>query len=129
MIGCGMGTTDRSTAACLVSPEGHAALRSLNPIERMMFTRLIARQFALRPNIRAEIARYGIEGTVRYCSGRAMSIGIIPLMLIAVAFGVGGIGYVAAPAYTLAIVVIVLGLARFRSAARSAKRWRQEHQA
>ena len=125
-IVCDMGTTDRSTAGYLASPEGRAALRSLTPVERTMCTRLIARQFALRPNIRTEIARFGIEGTVRYCSGRAISVYVIPLGVMAVAFGVGGIGQVAVPAYVLTVFVFVLTLARFRSAARSAKQWRHE---
>lgn len=126
MIVCGMGTTDRSTAAYLTSPEGQAALRSLTAIERMMCTRLIARQLVLRPHIQTEIARYGIEGAVRYCSGRAMGIYVVPLGVIGVAFAFAGLGQVAVPAFILIFVVFVLTLARFRSAASSAKRWRHE---
>ena len=117
--------SERRGNDCLASPGGRAALQRLTAVERVMCGRLIARQFVFSPKLPKEIGRYGLEGTVKLCSWRAIAIYMVPLGVIVVAFAVSGLGLVALPAYLLVLLVLALSLARFRSAARSGRRWRE----
>jgi hypothetical protein len=116
--------TERGANDCLASPEGQAAFQSLTAIERVMGGRLITRQFMFKRNIRSDISRHGLEGTVKFCSGRAIAVYMLPLGVIVIVFSFSGLGLVIVPAYLLVLLVFALSMARLVSAARSAKRWR-----
>jgi hypothetical protein len=72
------------------------------------------------------LRRYGVDGTVRLCSGRTFLVYCYPIGVAAVAFAVSGVGLVAAPLYGVLLLVGVFVVARCVSAARAGRRWRRE---
>jgi hypothetical protein len=94
-------------------------------LDRVLCTRLIARQFAYRPNVRREISTYGVEGAVKLCSGRALFAYVLPLGLVLIVLGLTGHSVAAVIVWLLMMVVFAFSLGRLFSASRAGRRWRE----
>jgi hypothetical protein len=117
--------------AALGRPDGQAALQSLTPLERVLCTGLIARQWARSPRLPRELNRYGVKGTVQLYSATAMRLYLVllcPPVWVLVILGESA----ALMAVMVMVVVLALGVyARLATAAHAGKVWRasaSEHQ-
>jgi hypothetical protein len=102
-------------------------LDSLTPLERVICGPLIKRQFDRGPRIQREMAIYGLRGTARLCSGRAISVFTVGFVLAFMALSIAGEGVGASVFLVLLLASGALGVARLLSAARAGRKWRSEN--
>lgn len=111
----------------LDGPEGEAALRSLTKIEYVLLRRLIVRQFAHRPMLARELARYGLVGTVQICAATAMRVYMLIGGTLAVGAVLAGAGILLVPLLAALALSTGLGIMRFVFAGRAGREWRRRH--
>jgi hypothetical protein len=87
---------------------------------------LVMRQLTTVLGTSRLLRRYGVDGTVRLCSGRAFLVYMFPIGAAAVGFAVSGVGSVAVALYGVLLLVGMFVVARSVSAARAGRRWRRE---
>lgn|GEM_PF-4496944 len=104
--------------------EAVRALKFLTPVERFFCGKFVLRQLSQVRSVPRELSKYGVEGTVRLCSGRAINLYVALVGIVAVAFAVGGLGVVALPLFSLMALLLILVLLRAASATRAGRRWR-----
>jgi hypothetical protein len=115
---------DLDPSAVIGSPAGEAALQSLNAVERVLSGRLIVRQMLRSPRARAELNRYGVEGTVQLYAATALRLYMVILVLAVSGFAVLDQGEIATAILGLVLLLMIAGLARLAQASRSGRKWR-----
>lgn len=108
-------------------PEGDLteAIGSLTIAERFLCRRLIARQLTYGRNAERDIRKYGLEGTVKLSSARAIGLYMLVISIVAVGLALTGQSAVAVAAFALLWLVLLALLGRAFSAARSGREWRR----
>jgi hypothetical protein len=104
---------------------GRNPLDSLSAAERVIFGRLVMRQLRHGgPTIDLALKKYGPEGTVRLCGGRALGGLLLALCFLVVGLSLAGQGVAAGVCVAPILVVAVLAVMRFASAGIAGRRWR-----
>jgi hypothetical protein len=101
---------------------GQEAIGSLTRAEQVICGRLIPWQLDRAPRIHQELAKYGLEGTVRLCSARALGIfeGVLAVIAVAlIALGETLAGWLL---MVLVWLLCALTIMRLTSAARAGRR-------
>lgn len=99
------------------------ALGSLTSAERILYGRLMVRQLS-QPGTARLLERYGPIGVAQIVSARAMNVGLVLLVVVAVIFAVAGQGVVAGTLFAICTLLLVAVCVRSASAARLGRRWR-----
>jgi len=76
------------------------------------------------PSIERALKKYGPEGTVRLCSGRAFGQLVLALGILAVALSLAGQQLAAGICMIPILLLAVLAVMRFASAGIAGRRWR-----
>ncbi len=119
------GSRDRAGAHRFATENQAAALGSLTSVERLICTRLIDRQLFHGGRTERDLAKYGLDGTVKLCSARAMQAYVYVVALVGVVLAVTGAIQAAVAVLIVLRMIFLMFLARCVSAARTGRRWRR----
>src|SRR6185312_1046729 len=100
------------------------ALATLPGIERWLCGALISRQLDHGPKIPREVEKYGPEGCIQICSGRAFQVYLLLFGVLGVAMVLAHVAPGAITLFILAGSSSVLGISRAVSASKAGRRWR-----